>query len=72
MERRLDSSDYATILAALRMFQEKYKDCSAGTIQADFPEHFEIDANGDVEPMPLGTEDIDSLCESINLQDIYM
>lgn len=55
----LDSSDVATILAALRMFQEAYEDESSDAIEADWPNHFE-----GIEP--LGTEDINTLCENIN------
>jgi len=50
----------ATILAALRMFQQRYEDKDAEAIRRDWPEHFD-----GVEP--LSTEDIDALCEEINL-----
>jgi len=49
----------ATILAALRMFQQRYEDKDAIAIRRDWPEHF-----GGVDP--LSTEDIDALCEEIN------
>lgn len=59
----LDSSDLATILAALRMFQKQYRDCDAEAIRADWPEHFADEAGFPIEP--LGSEDIDALCERI-------
>lgn len=55
----LDSSDVATILAALRMFQEAYEDEDAEAMRTDWPNHFE-----GIEP--LGTSDINTLCENIN------
>jgi hypothetical protein len=55
----LDKSDVATILAALRLFQERYEDCSSDTIREDWPNHFEGIP-------PLGTSDISTLCERIN------
>jgi hypothetical protein len=59
----LDSSDVATILAALRCFQERYENCSVDVIREDWPNHFE-----GIEP--LGTENISTLCERINLTDV--
>jgi hypothetical protein len=55
----LDKSDLATILAALRCFQEKYENWNAKAIREDWPDHFEG-------VKPLGTEDISELCERIN------
>jgi hypothetical protein len=49
----------ATILAALRLFQDTYRDVDAEQIREKFPEHFH-----DVQP--LSTEDIDTLCQQIN------
>jgi hypothetical protein len=74
----LDASDVATILAALRMFQEAYEDYDATSIAEDWPNHFEVQSPGGevggqdvsdeliVVPQPLGSEDIDALCERIN------
>lgn len=56
---KLDKSDLATILAALRMFQRTYRDRDAKAIRADWPEHFQ-------RIKPLGTADIDTLCERLN------
>jgi len=63
-----DESDLATVLAALRLFQQTYEDCDSRTIAAAWPEHFQITGDGesDVNPAPLGTDDIDTLCEAIN------
>ena len=74
----LDDSDLATILAALRLFQTEYEDCDAVQIADAWPMHFNVQGNhGEVGgqdvsdelrvvPEPLGTEDIDALCERIN------
>lgn len=67
-----DPSDLATVLAALRLFQKTYQDCDAATLAADFPDHFTIgepqdgDPKAVAHPIPLGTEDIDVLCERLN------
>lgn len=62
--KKLDASDLATILSALRLFQKTYQDKDADTIFRDWPEHF-LGRNGLRIP-PLGTDDIDELCERIN------
>jgi hypothetical protein len=54
-----DTSNLATVLAALRLFQNTYDDKEADEIRADFPDHFE-----GIEP--LGTDDINALCEKLN------
>jgi len=64
-QRKLDKSDVATILAALRMFQDKYRDMDAAAIRRDWPEHFE-----GIEP--LGTDDIETLCEEINFGEVEL
>jgi len=56
---QLDAEERATVLAALRMWQSRYEDVDADTIRAIWPMHFQDVA-------PLGTEDIDSLCEKLN------
>lgn len=48
----------------IRLFQQKYEDCSGDAIAEDWPDHF-TDANGK-DIAPLGSEDIDTLCERIN------
>lgn len=59
-----EGSDLATILAALRLFQAKYEDSDSEAIRADWPEHFK---DSDGKPIaPLGTDDIDALCERLN------
>jgi len=63
--KNLDASDLATVLAALRMFQQRYKECDGDTIAKDWPEHF-TQPNGTLLP-PLSTEDIDELCERLNM-----
>jgi hypothetical protein len=65
-QANIDASDTATILAALRLFQRTYEGCDSATIARDFPEHF-TEGMQSVQPWPLGTEDIDDLCERINL-----
>lgn len=65
----LDSSDVATILAALRLFQSYYQDHDAHSIADAWPMHFNVQGDGEesvVVPEPLGSEDIDALCERIN------
>jgi len=68
----LDASDVATILAALRLFQREYEDMDAVQIADAWPMHFNVQTRSQyedsatVEPMPLGTMDIDALCERIN------
>lgn len=68
-----DASNLATVLAALRLFQRTYEDCDAEAIANDWPEHFAIEPDGTedtfVTPEPLGTEDIDTLCEQLNCGD---
>ncbi len=62
-----DASNLATVLAALRLFQRTYEGSEAEDIYEAFPEHFEpVDGK---QPMPLGTEDIDTLCEQLNCGD---
>lgn len=77
---KLDASDLATILAALRMFQRHYEDYPASDIAQDWPDHFELgeqvlDEDGQVvewpvKPEPLGSEDIGDLCERLNTADV--
>lgn len=62
---RFDKSDLATILAALRFFQEQYDNRSARVIREDWPDHF-------VGIKPLGTDDISTLCERLNCADIVV
>jgi hypothetical protein len=78
-KRKLDASDIATILAALRMFQQRYEDDGAETIQRDFPDYFilesvEVEGKEEliVNPAPLGSEDIDELCEQINFGEVTL
>ncbi len=54
-----DTEELATVLAALRLFQREYEDFSGDAIREAWPDHFE-----GIEP--LGTDDIDTLCERIN------
>jgi hypothetical protein len=62
-----DASNLATVLAALRLFQRTYEGSGAEDIYEAFPEYFEpVDGE---QPMPLGTEDIDTLCEQLNFGD---
>jgi len=66
---KLDASDIATILAALRAFQRDWMDCDSVSIAEAWPMHFDVQGEGDereVVPQPLGSEDIDALCERIN------
>ena len=66
---KLDTSDVATILAALRLFQREYEDCDSVHIADAWPMHFNVQGDGDdveVVPDPLGSIRIDELCERIN------
>jgi hypothetical protein len=61
-----------TIVAALRLFQKTYRYCDIETISGDFPEifaaeHFRFGVLA--EPTPLGTKDIDELCEQLGCSD---
>jgi hypothetical protein len=68
----LDSSELATVLAALRLFQREYEDHDATSIAEAWPMHFDAQVNpldsdeSEVVPQPLGSLDIDKLCERIN------
>lgn len=65
----LDDSDVATILAALRLFQEEYENKDAVQIADAWPGHFNVQGEReelDVVPKPLGAACIDALCERIN------
>ena len=64
--RTFDRSEMATVLAALRMFQQEYEGKHGKVIRADWPEHFTTDKGGLIPP--LSTEDIDTLCERINCE----
>ena len=55
---KLNFKDIATILAALRLFQKEYRDKDSDVIREDWPDHFEG-------VMPLGSDDISTLCERI-------
>lgn len=64
MATKLDKSDIATIIAALRAFQEQYEDCDASEIYEDWEEDF-TDENGDrIEP--LGSNDINTPCKGLS------
>ena len=69
-KRKLDASDIATLLAALRLFQRTYENLDADAIYAEWPEHF-TDDDGEM-IMPLGSEDIDRLCEEINCGEVEL
>lgn len=92
-KRKLDASDIATILAALRMFQHKYENLGAPVIVNDWYEFFaneecvHCQGTGGMyndpcvfcegtgvrqNPMPLGTEDIDTLCEQLNCGEVEL
>jgi len=62
--RKIDDSDRATILAALRAFQKHYEDQDAFAVYRDWLEHF-TRFDGSI-ISPLGSDDIDRLCEEIN------
>jgi hypothetical protein len=65
----LDDSDVATILAALRLFQDTYVDHDSVSIAEAWPMHFNVQGDGEditVVPDPLGSIRIDELCEKIN------
>lgn len=68
-KRKLDSSDIATILAALRMFQKYYRD-NAADMRADWPEHF-LDGAGRILETP-SLKYIDQLCEEINFGEVRL
>lgn len=70
MTRTFNKSDIATILAALRNFQNLYRGKNARDIRNDWPEHFT--ANNGRAIAPLGTDDIDTLCQDINENGILL
>lgn len=57
---QLDESELATVLAGLRMFQKTYEDRDAKYIR-QHESHFDDAA-------PLGTDDIETLCERLNTE----
>jgi hypothetical protein len=57
----LDANELATVLGALRLFQREFEDREAFDIRESLPDHFAAGL------MPLGTNDIDTLCERINM-----
>ncbi len=66
---KLDADGVSTIVAALRLFQETYHHREDEAISEDFPEIFTAEHlrfGVVVEPAPLRTDDIDSLCELLN------
>ena len=56
--------ELATVLAALRNFQQSYEDSDGDVIASQWPEHF-ADSDGNLIP-PLDSSEIDELCERIN------
>ena len=68
---RGSASDVATVLAALRLFQEFFLDQTDIDIADKWPEHFVVREDGSVDPAPLGTDDIDTLCERINTEGLF-
>jgi hypothetical protein len=56
--------ELATVLAALRNFQQSYEDSDGDVIASQWPEHF-ADSDGNLIP-PLDSGEIDELCERIN------
>jgi hypothetical protein len=68
----LEASELATTLAALRLFQRTYEGKEGREIAEAWPEHFNLvdppedDPDWVVEPPPLGTDDINTLCERLN------
>lgn len=71
-KRKLDASDLATIIVGLRMFQQKYDGLSATVIFADWPDHFSPDVESAKPGCPLGSEDIDKLCEQLNCGEVEL
>jgi hypothetical protein len=70
MKALTQSENLATMLAALRLFQRTYENRNAKSIYKDWPDHF-LDAKGR-RIKPLGSEDIDTLCEELNNNDDKM
>lgn len=56
-------NDVATVLAALRLFQRTYDNMGSEQIIDEWPDHF---GQWRTPLAPLGSEDIDDLCERIN------
>lgn len=69
-KRKLDQSDIATILAALRLFQETYENEDAAAIYEDWEEHFTDEDNRMIKP--LGSDDINTLCREINSGEVRL
>jgi hypothetical protein len=61
-DEQIGQENRATILAALRLFQDTFEDQDAEQIRASkYGEYFR-------EIMPLGTDDIDLLCADISFK----
>jgi hypothetical protein len=54
------------------MFQRHYEDVDANGIIGDWPDYFSSDANDGLPDAPLGSEDIDTLCEEINCDEVRL
>ncbi len=60
----LDENELATVLAALRYFQDEFDNVDAKGIYEAFPLHFRRADDTFIEP--LGSDDISTLCQQIN------
>jgi hypothetical protein len=62
-----DASDRATIIAALRLFQSAFADKDGAEVAAHYPDLFKVSKKDrdDVQPMPVGSDDIDELIARI-------
>lgn len=70
---KLGEDGVSTIIAALRLFQRTYKYRDIEDISTDFPEIFTAERlrfGTVLEPTPLGTDDIEDLCEQLKCSDV--
>ncbi len=70
---KLGEDSVSTVIAALRLFQRTYKYRDVEDISTDFPEiftaeHFRFGAV--LQPTPLGTKDIDALCDLLTCSNL--
>ena len=68
VESGFEYSERQTILAALKLFRERFDEANALDIAKYFPEFFRLEGSRIV-PQPLGSDDIDVLIQAI--QDGY-
>lgn len=64
MRVELDVNELQTLLVGLRLFEQSYGECSAETIEAEWPGYFRLRDGEKVEP--LGLDDVRVLWARLN------